>query len=250
MPDNEANSRLSLILGEAALNAIQDATVFLCGVGGVGSWTAEALVRGGVRHLVLMDPDTVKPSNLNRQLCALNSTIGQLKVNVLRQRLLDIAPDASIIALPQRLQPQEPPELLRQYGVTCVVDAIDERPPKLALIQACLDMGISIVSSMGAANKLRPELVQCADISDTMGCPLARIVRKNLRKMGIEKGVRVVFSPELPNDDCLGDEPENQGEKRPIGTISYMPAIFGLHCAAESLRLIRTRPTTKDSRHD
>lgn len=226
-----------MLLGADDCEKLRHASVFLCGVGGVGSWAAEALVRAGIGRLTIMDPDVVKESNLNRQLCAMTSTIGRLKVDVLKERFMDIAPQAEIIALPQRLEAQACTEIVEHGGYSCVIDAIDERPPKLALIAECHGHGVPIVSAMGAANKLYPEMVRVADISETSGCRLARIVRKSLRKVGIDSGVKVVFSPELPVAE-LGDEPEETGEKRPLGTISYMPMVFGMHCAAAAIQLI------------
>ena len=216
---------------------LRDASVFLCGVGGVGSWAAEALVRCGIGHLTIMDPDVVKPSNINRQLCALHSTIGRLKVDVLSERLKDISPDTEITALPRRLQPTDCQALIENGDFHCVIDAIDERPPKIALIMACHAQGVPIISSMGAANKMNSSFVRIADISDTSGCSLARIIRKTLRKVGITTGVTVVFSPELPYSE-LGEEAETEGEKRPLGSISYMPAIFGLKCASAAISQI------------
>ncbi len=234
-------SRLELLVGDDGMAKLRAASVFLCGVGGVGSWAAEALVRGGVGHLTIMDPDVVKASNINRQLCALHSTIGRLKVDVLAERLKDISPETEITAIPKRLQPADCQDIIANGGFSCVIDAIDERPPKLALIAACHLLGVPVVSSMGAANKLRPDDVRVADINETSGCRLARIVRKSLRKEGIETGVRVVFSPELPVNE-LGEASEEEGEKRPLGSISYMPAMFGLHCAAEAVRIILNNP--------
>lgn len=234
---DDAFSRLELLLGHDGREKLANASVFICGVGGVGSWAAEALVRGGVGHLTIMDPDVVKPSNINRQLCALHSTIGRLKVDVLEERLKDISPEAEITVIPQRLQPEDCQKLIENGNYTCVIDAIDERPPKISLIMACYAQGVPIVSSMGAANKMNPSSVRVADISDTSGCSLARIIRKTLRKVGITTGVTVVFSPELPYSE-IGEDAETEGEKRPLGSISYMPAIFGLHCASAAIRQI------------
>lgn len=237
----EEFSRLELLVGDERLSRLRGSTVLLCGVGGVGSWAAEAVIRGGIGHLVMLDPDTVKLSNINRQLCALHSTIGRLKVDVMAERLKDINPEAEIEAMPVRLQPDDCVPLLEKNHFDCVIDAIDERPPKLALIVACKQMGIPVISSMGAANKRDSSCVEVADISESHGCPLARIVRKNLRKMGVESGVRVVYSPELPSEESIAEISEEKGEKRPIGSISYMPAIFGLKCAEEALAQVTGR---------
>ena len=234
----EAFSRLALLVGEAGIARLREASVFVCGTGGVGSWAVETLVRCGVGKLVMMDADIVKPSNINRQLCALHSTLGHPKVEVLAERMRDISPEATIIALAKHLAPEECRPFLEEQHFDCVIDAIDERPTKLALLEACYHMKLPVISSMGAANKIDPSQVHVADISETYGCPLARLIRKNLHKRGIESGIRVVFSPELPLRETSGNTPEAAGEKRPIGTISFMPAIFGLHCAAEAVHLL------------
>ena len=233
-----AFQRLSLLLGDEACERLSHATVFLCGVGGVGSWCAEALVRSGIGHLVMMDDDTVKPSNLNRQLCALHSALGRPKVEVLAERLRDIAPDATIEALCEHLTPESCPEIIQKERFTCVIDAIDERKPKLALLAHCVREGIPVVSSMGAGNKQEPSLIQCADLGESHGCRLARLIRKQLRKEGIEKGIRVIFSPEERPDGASFGEAEEEGARRPVGTICHMTGIFGFTCASEAIRLI------------
>ena len=234
----EVFSRLALLVGEDGFRRLRDASVFVCGTGGVGSWAVEALVRCGVGHLTMMDADTVKPSNINRQLCALHSTLGRNKVEVLAERMRDISPEAAITPLAKHLAPDECRPFLEEHHFDCVIDAIDERPTKLALLEACFCMKLPVISSMGAANKIDPSQVRVADISETCGCPLARLMRKSLHKCGIESGIRVVFSPELPLRETSGNTPEATGEKRPIGTIAFMPAIFGLFCASEAIRLL------------
>lgn len=241
MENSNSFSRQVLLIGQDNMERLANASVFICGTGGVGSWVAEEIARSGIGHITVMDPDVVKPSNINRQLCALHSTIGMKKAEVIASRLSDINPEAEITCLPIRLEPEMCNGLLLENHFDCVIDAIDERPSKLALIEACSKNGIPIISSMGAANKTNASLVTAADISETHGCRLARIIRKSLRHRGIEKGVRVVFSPELSNGETIGDAPEEEGEKKPLGTISYMPAIFGLHCAAEAIRIILKR---------
>ena len=237
-PIAEAFSRLALLVGEEGYRHLKGASVFVCGTGGVGSWAVETLVRSGVGNLVMMDADIVKPSNINRQLCALHSTLGQPKVEVLAARMRDISPDATITPMAKHLAPEECRPFLEEHHFDCVIDAIDERQTKLALLEACYQMKLPVVSSMGAANKIDPSQVRVADISETYGCPLARLIRKSLHKKGIESGIRVVFSPELPLRETSGNTPEAAGEKRPIGTIAFMPAIFGLHCAAEAIHLL------------
>ena len=231
-------SRLSLLTGDEGFARLQKAHLFVCGTGGVGSWAVEMLVRSGIGKLTMMDPDIVKPSNINRQLCALNSTLGRPKVAVLAERMRDISPDSTITALPHHLDPSECEAFLLEHRFDCVIDAIDERPAKLALLENCHRLSIPVISSMGAANKLDASLVRAADISESFGCPLARLIRKSLHKVGIEHGIRVVFSPEPPLRETSGNTPEAAGEKRPIGSIAYLPALFGLTCAAEAIRII------------
>lgn len=238
MAPGEELQRLALLVGDEGCQRLANATVFLCGVGGVGSWCAEALVRSGIGHLVMMDDDTVKPSNLNRQLCALHSVLGRPKVEVLAERLKDIAPSASIEALCEHLTPETCPDIVRKERFTCVIDAIDERKPKLALLAHCVREGIPVVSSMGAGNKMEPSFIQSADISNSHGCRLARLIRKTLRKDGIEKGIRVVYSPEERPECASFGEAEENGARRPIGTICHVTGIFGFTCAAEAIRLI------------
>jgi tRNA A37 threonylcarbamoyladenosine dehydratase len=231
----EAFSRLELLVGSDGLARLQQARVLLCGAGGVGSWAAEALIRGAVGHLTIVDYDRVKASNLNRQLQALHSTLGNGKAECLRERLLDIAPQAEIRALNQRLTPENCLELLLSQTWSYVIDAIDERVAKLALLKTCVEERIPVISSMGSGNKLNAGRIQVGDLFQTSGCPLAKLLRKNLKKTGISGAVQVVFSGELPvllsNGRFTGQAEEEAG-KRPLGSISYMPALFGLHCAA------------------
>ena len=232
----EAFSRLELLVGSDGFARLQQARILLCGVGGVGSWAAEALIRGGIRHLTIVDYDSVKASNLNRQLEALHSTLGKSKVECMSSRLLDIAPESEIAALNLKLTPENCPEFLLSQHWTYVIDAIDERQTKLALLKTCVENRIPVISSMGSGNKLGAEHIHVVDLFQTTGCPLAKLLRKNLKKAGISSGIQVVVSSELPvllnNGQFTGQTPEQDGEKHPLGTISYMPALFGLRCAA------------------
>jgi len=238
-PAEDAFSRLRLLVGPVACQQLSQAQILLCGAGGVGSWAAEALIRGGIGHLTLVDFDCIKASNLNRQLQALHSTLGQSKAEVLAQRLRDINPQAEITALLLHITAENCTELLQRQPWTYIIDAIDERQAKLALLCACANQKLPVISSMGAANKLLPGEVRVTDISRTEGCPLAKTLRKYLRREGILDGIQVVYSPELPvllsNGAYTADSVEAEGEKRPLGTISYLPALFGLHCAAAVL---------------
>lgn len=241
-PPQDPFSRLQLLVGAEASQKLQQSQILLCGVGGVGAWAAEALIRAGIGHLCLVDFDTIRPSNLNRQLHALHSTIGGLKVDVMGARLRDINPTADIEGRALHLTPEECPALLQERPWTYVIDAIDERPAKIALLSGCLAAALPVISSMGSANKLLSADVHVADISETSGCPVAQYLRKMLRRQGIERGLQVVYSPELPvrlsGGGFVSSEHELAGEKRPLGTISYMPALFGLRCAAVVLEHI------------
>ncbi|MDD4539872.1 MAG: tRNA threonylcarbamoyladenosine dehydratase [Lentisphaeria bacterium] len=247
---SEEFSRLRLLVGEDGVALLRQARVLLAGVGGVGSWAAEALVRGGVGHLTMIDYDLIRPSNINRQLHALHSTVGQDKAQTMAARLRDIAPDADLCVRNERLDATTAAQCVADGPWDVIIDAIDERPPKLALLAACLQAGIPVISSMGAANKLHAGDIRVADIADSYGCPLAKVIRKQLKKLGVGSGIRVVFSPEGPvrleNGEFIGSDREQVGERRPLGTISYMPALFGLRCAAEAIEtILRPLPLTR-----
>jgi tRNA A37 threonylcarbamoyladenosine dehydratase len=228
-----AFSRQKQLVGAAAMERLASARVLLCGLGGVGSWAAEALTRAALGHLTLVDHDCIQPSNLNRQLHSLHSTLGRSKVACMRERLLDISPEAKIEALQLRLSPANCRQLLESQPWDYVIDAIDERQAKLALLQNCLEMRLPLLSSMGSANKLHAEQIKIGDISQTRGCPMARLLRKNLRKAGFDCALTVIYSEELPLlPQTETEKAEAPGEKRPLGTISYMPALFGLKAAA------------------
>ncbi|MDD4097531.1 MAG: tRNA threonylcarbamoyladenosine dehydratase [Lentisphaeria bacterium] len=240
-PDRESFARLRLLVGETGIERLWSARVVVFGLGGVGSWAAEALVRGGVGHVLLVDDDVVRPSNLNRQLEALHSTLGVSKVEALSGRLRDISPQADIRGCAERLTPDNCADFLGQLPAwDYVVDAIDDRPAKIALLLACFHGRIPVISSMGAANKMAAAAVQVADLADSHGCPLARLLRKKLRQAGVPRGIRAVFSPEPPvrgpDGGPLAGDAEQPGIRRSLGTISYLPALFGLRCAAEVIQ--------------
>ncbi len=231
-------SRWELLIGQEQLQRLRQAKVAVFGLGGVGSFAAEALARSGVGSLLLIDHDQVALSNINRQLPALSATVGQPKAAVMAERVLQINPACSVEAKQiffgaNNWQEVLTPEL--QY----VVDAIDTISSKLLLIEKCLQMGIPIVSSMGAGNKLDPTQLTVADISRTSIDPLARILRKELRKRGIHQGVKVVYSPEpplTPIPDLVqrlritGDVP---AEKRQVpGSSAFVPPAAGLMAAS------------------
>ena len=220
--------RTSLLVGEQTLRRFAEASVAVIGVGGVGGYAAEMIVRAGVGHIIILDSDEVNASNKNRQLLALDSTIGRPKCDVLSERLLDINPELDIKIIKDYLE--DPATLLAGLRIDFLVDAIDTLSPKLSLIKYCVDNRIPLVSSMGAGAKFDVTKIRIADISKSFNCPLAYIVRKRLRHMGISRGFKVVFSEELPDENAI--VPDNgRNKKSQVGTISYLPAVFGCACA-------------------
>ena len=227
-------SRTALLIGDDGLQRLAAARVLVAGVGGVGSYAVEALARAGIGTLTLVDSDVVQASNINRQLHALTTTLGQPKVAVMAERLLQINPDLQVTPLQELITSDNVPVLL-EPGYDLVLDAIDTLSAKLTLLQNCVERQIPVISSMGAAGKLDPTRIQLADIADSQGCRLARKLRKELRRSGISTGVTVVYSDEPCSLERLG-EPEAEGERRPLGTISYLPAAFGLFMASAAIR--------------
>lgn len=224
-------TRTRLLLGNDKLHKLQQAHVLVVGLGGVGAYAAEMLCRAGIGTLTIVDGDVVSHSNRNRQLLALTSTIGKPKTEVMAARLLDINPDVKIHIVQQYLRNEEFDTLLSQK-FDYVVDAIDTLLPKVNFIEKCLAQRLPVVSSMGAGGRLDPTQVKVADIDKSHHCPLAYMLRKRLHQRGIRTGVKVVFSPE-PIDPCAMEESHGeQNKKTTVGTISYMPAVFGCACAS------------------
>lgn len=226
-----------MLVGDDMLGKFADSTVAVIGVGGVGGYAAEMIVRAGIGHLIILDSDDVAESNKNRQLLALDSTIGRPKCEVLSERLKDINPELDLTVIQDYFEPEKADELLGGREIDFLVDAIDTLSPKLSLIKYCMDKGIPLVSSMGAGAKFDATKVRLADVSKSFNCPLAYIVRKRLRHMGISKGFKVVFSEELPDRDSIVPC-EDRNKKSQVGTISYIPAVFGCVCAQAAIRHI------------
>ena len=222
--------RTQLLVGPEGLERLFESSVAVIGLGGVGAYAAEMLCRAGVGHLILLDSDVVSESNKNRQLIALDSTIGKPKSAVLAERLKDINPDVRLTLINCYLEEGSIPQLLGEYKVDFLVDAIDTLAPKIALIKYCVESGIPHVSSMGAGAKIDATAVRLADLSKSYNCPLAYILRKKLRKVGISKGFKVVFSEELPRREAIVAV-EERNKKSNVGTISYLPAVLGCVCA-------------------
>ena len=227
--------RTELLLGEEKLNILKNANVLVVGVGGVGAYAAEMIARAGVGSMTIADADKVSESNINRQLVALHSTIGREKCDILAERLKDINPELNLQIVNRFIKDDETDALLDSDKFDYVVDAIDTLSPKLALIKGALDRGIPLVSSMGAGAKTNPTLMEIKDIAKTHHCPLAHMLRKRLHKIGIKRGFWAVFSPEPVREGAM-ILCEEQNKKSNVGTISYIPALFGIGCASVVIR--------------
>lgn len=225
--------RTRLLIGDQAVDYLVNLHIVVAGIGGVGGHVAEALARAGIGHLTLIDHDRVSISNRNRQLVALTSTQGQAKVDVMRQRIAEINPNAQVTTI-EAMICEDAYLQLQQLQPDAVVDAIDSVSCKVALLKASVDQGIPIYSSMGAGRRLDASAVRVMDVMDTQGCGLARAVRQRLRKVGVGRGIRCVVSTELPISPVSAQIVAD--ERLPNGTISYMPAVFGILLAGELLR--------------
>ncbi len=225
--DNHRFQRLELLVGSSGLKILANSSVAVFGIGGVGGYAVEALVRGGVGKLTLIDPDQICPTNINRQIHALEKSVGQVKVEVMAQRCREINPQVEVITHHCAYQ-QENSEQLLIDRYDYVLDCIDNITDKLHLLQSCYQRKLPVISSMGAANKLDPTKIEVADISMTKKCRLARTIRKELRNRGIEQGIKTVYSTEefrpLTGVDA--------SERNPVlGSSSYLPPLFGLTMA-------------------
>ena len=227
--------RSELLLGTQCINKLKQANVLIVGVGGVGAYAAEMLVRAGIGKMTIADSDTISLSNINRQLIALHSTVGRVKTDVLAERLKDINPELQLSVIAEYIKDEKTDEILGSQHFDYIVDAIDTLSPKLALIKGALDRNIPIVSSMGAGAKLDPTKMEICDISKTHHCPLAHMLRKRLHKMGIRRGFKAVFSAEPPIEGAM-ILCEERNKKSNVGTISYLPATFGIGCASVVIR--------------
>lgn len=240
-------SRTELLIGEEGLKKLSEGKVYIFGLGGVGSFAAEALVRAGIESFKLIDFDEICLTNINRQLLALHSTVGRPKVEVMKERMLDINPNAKI-EIYKSFYTQEDAEFFFAEKPDYVVDAIDTVKSKVSLAKECHRRGIPFISSMGAGNRLDALSFKVADISKTSGCPLAKAVRKLLRQEGITKGFKVVFSPEpalkpllqeascASNCICPSGDAHCSKKRQIPGSISFVPSVAGLLLAGEVVK--------------
>jgi len=229
--------RTRILIGDEGIARLASKHVFLAGLGGVGSYCAEALARGGIGRLTLLDHDIVAVSNINRQLPALDSTVGKSKAELMQARIADINPDCRVQIRREFLTPENVNEIVPDADY--VIDAIDSLNCKVALVAESVKRGLKVASSMGAGNKLDPSRIRLADISETRICPLASQMRKRLRKRGIEQGVLAVFTDEVGRSPLPPEPVSGHGRPRAVnGTISYMPPLFGLMLAGAVIKAL------------
>jgi tRNA A37 threonylcarbamoyladenosine dehydratase len=228
-------SRTELILGEEGLQKLKSSNVLVVGLGGVGAYAAEMICRSGVGSMTIVDGDNINPTNRNRQLPALKSTEGLAKAEVMGNRLKDINPEIKLTVIREYLKDDKMTDVL-DIGFDYVVDAIDTLSPKIFLIYHSLQRNYPLVSSMGAGGKFDPTRICISDISETTDCTLARILRKRLHRLGIRNGFSAVYSPESIDKTKIVPTSGEQNKASIVGTISYMPAAFGIACASVVIR--------------
>lgn len=238
IPRSERQIRTAKLLGSRAVDRLWQARGMVFGLGGVGSYAAEALCRAGIGALILVDADEVAASNINRQLPALCSTLGMPKADVVRRRLLDISPEAEVVAVKAFHLPKSPVDI--PGDVDFVVDAVDTVAAKLDLAVTCHQRGIPFLSCMGMGNRLDPTQIRIGDLFETTGCPLCRVMRRELRRRGISS-LRCVYSAEPACSEAGGDlhraEPKASGRPSP-GSLPYVPSVAGLYMAYEVVRML------------
>jgi tRNA A37 threonylcarbamoyladenosine dehydratase len=229
--------RTELLLGPDKLHKLVNSNVLVVGLGGVGGIAAEMIARSGVGKMTIVDADTVDPTNRNRQLAALSSTEQKIKAEVLGQRLLDINPDLDLTVLPIYIKDEMTEKIVEEGNFDYALDCIDTFSPKVYFIKACMDRNLPIISSMGAGSKVDPTQLRVADISESYNCHLAKYVRKYLHRLGIYSGLKVVFSPEEAKPQYqVVRTPNDTKKKSVVGTISYMPTVFGCTVASVAIR--------------
>lgn len=228
-------SRTELLLGTETLGKLVDKNVLVVGLGGVGGICAEMLVRSGIGNITIVDADVIEESNRNRQIAALISSNNLTKAAVLGQRLKDINSELNLTIVNEYIRDEKTTKILTDQKYDYVVDCIDTLTPKTYLVKHCKDMGIKVISSLGAGGKVDPSQVRIADLSESYNCKLGYYFRKKLHSMGIYKGITVVFSTEQA-DKSMIKLAESGPKKSIIGTISYMPNVFGCFIASKVIR--------------
>lgn len=236
MQDISWLSRTELLTGREKLIQLTKSNVLVVGLGGVGSFAAEFIARAGIGKMTIIDGDTVDPTNRNRQLPALSSNHGVSKARIMEARLLDINPELQLTVIEKFIEPDIVEEILQAQQYDYIIDAIDSVTPKLTFLKAAFHKNVPIVSSMGAGGKLDPTQLRVVDVSETYNCPFAQQIRKNLRRSGIRKGIKAVFSTELPDRNSIILTDGSNYKKSAYGTISYIPATFGAVCSSVVVR--------------
>lgn len=239
-------SRTELLLGKEGMERLKKASVMVFGVGGVGSHCIEALARSGVGTLILIDNDKVSLTNINRQSIAYHSTVGRLKTEIMAERIHDIDPSVTVRTYETFILPDNLAGILdSENRIDYIIDAIDTVSAKIAIVQETTRRKIRLISSMGTGNKLHPELFEIADLSETSVCPLCRVMRRELKKRGIEH-LQVLYSKEKPADVIGRETEEDQGMKRSLpGSISFVPPVAGLLIAGEVIRQLSGEDTAE-----
>lgn len=244
MPNNDLSwlSRSELLIGPEGIDKLQKSHVLVVGLGGVGSFAAEFIARSGVGRMTIVDGDVVDPTNRNRQLPALATNHGVSKAQIMSERLLAINPALELTSVEQFLSPEEAKKILETTKFDYVMDCIDSVTPKVTLLKTAYDLGFKIASSMGAGGKMDPTQIRTADLLNTRECYLASLVRKRIRKMGVGKGIKAVFSLEKVKDESLILTDGSNFKKSAYGTISYLPAAFGGVVASIVIRDLLDEP--------
>lgn len=232
--------RAELLFKPEGLEKLRTSNVLIVGLGGVGSFAAEFIARAGVGNLTIVDGDTVDITNINRQLPALHSTVGQPKVKIVSDRLMDINPELTLTCIEEFISPERAHEIVTK-DFDYVLDCIDSITPKINLIVAAKRKKVKVISNMGAGGKLLSQKIVVKDISKTEVCPLAKNIRKRLKKEGISSGVKCVFSLEHPDETSLKTTDGTNFKKSFYGTNSWMPALFGLHTAETVVKELLTK---------
>lgn len=235
MEDVSWLSRTQLLIGEPALMQLTNKHVMVVGMGGVGSFAAEFIARSGIGKMTIIDGDVVDPSNRNRQLPALATNHGEPKVQIMAKRIKEINPEIELNIIQEFVNPEIVAEQLN-FKPDYIIDAIDSITPKITFMKLAYESRIPMVSSMGAGGKVDPTRLHVVDISKTYNCPFAHQIRKRLRKMGIRKGIKAVFSDELPDPNSIMLTDGSNYKKSAYGTISYIPATFGAVVASVAIR--------------
>jgi len=223
------------LMGKEKFARLENANILVAGMGGVGSMAAEMICRSGVGRMTIIDGDTIQPGNINRQIPATHSTLNRNKAQVMGKRLKDINPGLDLTVIKEYVGEEQIPGIL-ESSYDYVVDAIDTLSPKIALIYHTVQRGLKLVSSMGSGGKMDPSLIRVVDFGESYNCKLAYLLRKKLRKMGIHGGFRVVFSPEQVHSEAIVRIEGEPNKKSTVGTISYIPAIFGCTLASLVIR--------------